>query len=70
MLGADNVLAVRVSTYGELDDALAAAAAAQDRMVLIEAVVAPMDIPPLLAELTHSLAATNAGQLDGARRKA
>jgi alpha-keto-acid decarboxylase len=70
VLGAHDVLAGRVSTYGELDDALAAAAAAQDRMVLIEAVVAPMDIPPLLAELTHSLAATNAGQLDGARRKA
>jgi indolepyruvate decarboxylase len=61
VLGAHNVLAVRVSTYGELDDALAAAAAAQDRMVLIEAVVAQMDIPPLLAELAHSLAATNAG---------
>jgi TPP-dependent 2-oxoacid decarboxylase len=50
-----------VSTYGELDDALAAAAAAQDRMVLIEAVVPRMDIPSLLAELVHSLAATNAG---------
>ena len=61
VLGAHNVLAVRVSTYGELDDALAAAAAAQDRMVLIEAVVAQMDIPPLLAELAHSLAATNTG---------
>ena len=27
MLGAHNVLAVRVTTYGELDDAMAAAAA-------------------------------------------
>jgi len=63
VLGAHNALAVRVSTYGELDDALSAAAAAQDQMVLIEAVLPRMDTPALLNELVHSLAATNAGQL-------
>jgi len=62
VLGAHNVLAVRVTTYGELDDAMAAAAAARDRMVLIEAVVPRMDIPPLLNELAQSAAAANAGR--------
>jgi len=60
-LGARDVLAVRVTTCAELDQALAAA---QDRMVLIEAVVPRMDTPPLLLdELAQSLAATDAGQL-------
>jgi indolepyruvate decarboxylase len=60
-LGAHEALAMRVTTYGELDDAVVAAAAAQDRMVLIEAVVGRMDCPPLLSDLAHSAAATNAG---------
>ena len=47
---------------GDLDDAMAAAAAARDRMVLIEAVVPRMDIPPLLNELAQSAAAANAGR--------
>ena len=38
-----------------------AAAAAQDRLVLIEAVVPQMDIPPLLTELAQSASAANAG---------
>ena len=67
VLGAHDVLAVRVSTYGELDDALAAAAGARDRMVLIEAVVPRMDIPPLLNELAQSAAAANAGRQASAR---
>jgi indolepyruvate decarboxylase len=62
-LGAPNTMTFRVTTYGELDDAFAAAAAAQDRMVLIEAVLPQMDIPPLLKELAQSAAATNAGQM-------
>jgi PPOX class probable F420-dependent enzyme len=37
------------------------AAAAQDRLVLIEAVVPQMDIPPLLTELAQSASAANAG---------
>ena len=38
-LGVDNVLAFRARTYGELDNAFTATAAAQDRMVFIEAVL-------------------------------
>jgi alpha-keto-acid decarboxylase len=66
-LGVDDLLALRAATYGELDDALTAAAAAQDRMVLIEAVVARMDIPPLLTELAQSASAANAGRLASLR---
>jgi alpha-keto-acid decarboxylase len=66
-LGVDNLLAFRATTYGELDDALTAAAAAPDRMVLIEAVVARMDIPPLLTELAQSASAANAGRLASVR---
>jgi len=57
----DAELVFRVATYGELDDALEAAAAVQDRLVLIEAVVPQMDIPPLLTELAQSASAANAG---------
>src|SRR6202022_2647127 len=46
VLGVSDALVFRVATYGELDDALQAAAAAQDRLVLIEAVVPQMDVPP------------------------
>lgn len=61
VLGVSDALVFRVATYGELDDALEAAAAAQDRLVLIEAVVPQMDIPPLLTELAQSASAANAG---------
>ena len=44
-----------------------AAAAAQDRLVLIEAVVPQMDIPPLLTELAQSASAANAGRQASAR---
>ena len=53
----------RAQTYGELDDALTAAAQHQDRMVLVEAVVPRLDIPPLLTELTQPTSA------DGIRRR-
>jgi indolepyruvate decarboxylase len=60
-LGVDNVVAFGARTYGELDDAFTAAAAAQDRMVFIEAVLPKMDIPELFTELAESAAAANAG---------
>ncbi|MDV3130334.1 alpha-keto acid decarboxylase family protein [Mycobacterium sp. 21AC1] len=59
-LGVPDALTFQAGTYGELDEALAAAAAASDRMVFIEAVVAQMDIPPLLTELAQSASAANA----------
>lgn len=68
VLGVANALAVRVTTVGELADAIEAAAGAQDRMVLIEAVVPRMDIPPLLAELAQSASAANASTSDGSGR--
>jgi hypothetical protein len=43
--GVSDALAFRVATYGELDDALEATAAAQDRLVLIEAGSAPDGYP-------------------------
>ena len=58
VLGAHNALAVRVSTYGELDDALSAAAAAQDQMVLIEAVLPRMGHPGI-AQRIGALASSN-----------
>ena len=61
-LGVTNHLTFRAQTYGELDDAFVAAAEHRDRMVLIEAVVPRMDIPPLLSELAQSAAAANAGR--------
>jgi TPP-dependent 2-oxoacid decarboxylase len=61
-LGANNVLAYRVQTYGQLEDALTAAAAHRDRMVLIEAVLPRLDVPPLLTELAEGAAAANASQ--------
>ena len=67
-LGIRDVLAFRASTYGELEDAFIAAAQHRDRMVLIEAVVARMDVPPLLIELAESAAAANASQIPTVRR--
>lgn len=62
-LGVTNHLAFRAQTYGELDDALTAAADHQDRMVLIEAVVPRLDVPDLLAELAKPTSA------DGSARR-
>lgn len=51
-LGVTNHLTFRAQTYGELDEAFAAAASHRDRMVLIEAVVPRLDVPDLLNDLT------------------
>ncbi|MET0702571.1 MAG: alpha-keto acid decarboxylase family protein [Mycobacterium sp.] len=61
-LGISDHRAFRVTTYGELDDALVAAAAHRDHMVFIEAVVPRMDVPALLTELAESASAANAGK--------
>jgi indolepyruvate decarboxylase len=58
-LGADEALTRTVRTCGELDDALAEAADHRDRLVLLEVVLRPDDVPPLLAELAHAAAASN-----------
>ncbi|OBB27793.1 indolepyruvate decarboxylase [Mycolicibacterium peregrinum] len=58
-LGVPDALTFRVSTYGELDDALTAAAATPDRMVFLEVMLGRMDIPPLLTELAQSASDAN-----------
>ncbi|BDB44925.1 hypothetical protein IWGMT90018_53710 [Mycobacterium kiyosense] len=55
-LGVQNHLAFRAQTYGELDDALTAAAQNRDRMVLVEVVLPRLEIPPLLAQLVGPMA--------------
>jgi indolepyruvate decarboxylase len=62
-LGVANHLAFQAHTYGELDDALTAAAENQDRMVLVEVVLPRMEIPPLLVELVAPMSP------DGSRRR-
>ncbi len=54
-LGVADHLAFRVQTYGELDDALTAAARHRDRMVLVEVVLPRLEIPPLLVELVQPM---------------
>jgi len=49
----------RVSTVGQLRDALATAGTFNDRLVLIEAVVPRMDIPPVLRALADAAGAAN-----------
>jgi len=51
----------RVSTAGELHDALATAHDMNDRLSLIEAVVPRLDVPPLLSELGKAANAVNLG---------
>ncbi|MBY0443302.1 MAG: alpha-keto acid decarboxylase family protein [Mycobacteriaceae bacterium] len=62
-LGMTNHVTFRAHTYGELDDALIAAANHQDRMVFIEAVLPRMDLPRLLTELAQPMSA------DGSARR-
>jgi indolepyruvate decarboxylase len=62
-LGVTDHLVFRAQTYGELDEALTAAAAHKDRMVLVEAVLPRLDIPDLLSELTGPTSA------DGSARR-
>jgi alpha-keto-acid decarboxylase len=54
-LGVANHLAFRAETYGELDDALTAAAEHKDRMVLVEVVLPRLEIPRLLGQLVGSM---------------
>lgn len=54
-LGVANHLAFRAHTYGELDDALTAAAQHRDRMVLVEAVLPRLEIPTLLRKLVQPM---------------
>lgn len=61
-LGVANHLAFRAHTYGELDDALTAAADNQDRMVLVEAVLPRLEIPHLLVELVQPLSPDGTGR--------
>lgn len=64
-LGVTGHLSFTARTYGELDDAFTAAAQYQDRLVLVEAVLGQMDLPPLLADLTRGWARTqSAGPSD------
>jgi alpha-keto-acid decarboxylase len=67
-LGVRNHLAFRARTYGELEDALTAAAEHRDQMVLIEAVVPQLDVPPLLTELAESAAEANASKIASVMR--
>lgn len=55
-LGVSEHLAFRVQNYGELDDALTAAATHRDRMVFVEVVLPRLEIPPLLSQLVGNLA--------------
>jgi len=59
-LGVRNALAFKATTCGELDDALAEAAAHPQELVFVEAVVTAMDVPPLLEELAEAIAKANA----------
>jgi indolepyruvate decarboxylase len=52
-LGVTDHLAFRVHNYGELDDALTAAAQHQDRMVFVEVMLPRLEIPNLLVELVQ-----------------
>ena len=62
VLGVTNLLAFRAQTYGELDDALTAAAEHQDRMVFVEVVLPRLEIPRLLGELVGSMSPPRGGQ--------
>lgn len=54
-LGVADHLAFRAQNYGELDDALTAAAEQQDRMVFVEVVLPRLEIPPLLSQLVGNM---------------
>jgi alpha-keto-acid decarboxylase len=61
VLGVTDHLAFRAENYGELDDALTAAAQHQDRMVLVEAVLPRLEIPTLLGKLVQPLSPEGRG---------
>ena len=52
-----STVATRVATSSDLEQVLAAANHSADRPVLVEAVLAPGDMPPLLAELACAVSA-------------
>lgn len=54
-LGVTGHLMFSAQTYGQLDDAVTAAAQHPDTMVLIEAIVPPLDVPVLLRDLAGSM---------------
>jgi indolepyruvate decarboxylase len=54
-LGVADHLVFRAQTYGELDDALTAAAENKDRMVFVEVVLPRLEIPRLLGQLVGSM---------------
>ncbi|MEJ1230060.1 MAG: thiamine pyrophosphate-dependent enzyme [Galbitalea sp.] len=54
--------ALTARTAGELDAALAAAEEFPQRLTLIEAIVPPLDVPPLLAALAKQASAANAAR--------
>lgn len=64
-LGVTDALTRTVRTCGELDGALADAAEHRDRMVLLECVLRPDDVPPLLEELAQAAAAANRSRGNG-----
>jgi len=55
-------VARRVTTAGELDEALEAAAASSGKLALIQAVTPRMDVPPLLESLARAASAANAAR--------
>ena len=58
-LGVPDALTRTVTTCGELDAALAEAADHREQMILLEVVLRPDDVPPLLGELARAAAAAN-----------
>jgi len=60
-LGVANPLVFRAQTYGELDDALTAAAEHKDRMVFVEVVLPRLEIPYLLGQLVGSMSPPDEG---------
>jgi alpha-keto-acid decarboxylase len=60
-LGVVNPLVFRAQTYGELDDALTAAAEHKDRMVFVEVVLPRLEIPYLLGQLVGSMSPPEEG---------
>ena len=62
-LGLRNTLSFKATTLGELDEALAEAAAHPDELIFIEAVVTALDVPPLLEELAAALGKANANRV-------
>lgn len=59
-LGVANHLVFRAHTYGELDDALTAAAENKDRMVFLEVVLPRLEIPYLLSQLVGPMSPESA----------